>query len=102
MLWGRNTNATDEKQDTLASLEGGRTAVIRAIADTPFADRLYTLGFTPHTAVTCVAVSPLGDPRAYRIKETVIALRYRDAAMVLLEDPETGNGAAAEGGMGEI
>ena len=48
-------------------------------------ERLYALGCTPGSMVTCVAVSPLGDPRAYRLKGTVIVLRKRDAAAVEVE-----------------
>lgn len=38
--------------------------------------RLLDLGFVPGTVVEPVRRSPLGDPTAYRIRGTVIALRY--------------------------
>lgn len=44
--------------------------------------RLRELGFLEGEPVTCVGVSPLGDPRAYRICGAVIALRNADAARV--------------------
>ncbi|MBM6684302.1 ferrous iron transport protein A [Faecalicatena contorta] len=44
--------------------------------------RLLDLGFVPGTLVKCTARSPLGDPCAYLIRQTVIALRNADAAQV--------------------
>ena len=44
--------------------------------------RLRELGFLEGESVTCVGVSPLGDPHAYRICGAVIALRNCDAARV--------------------
>ena len=44
--------------------------------------RLRDLGLIEGERVTCVGVSPLGDPRAYRICGAVIALRSSDAACV--------------------
>ena len=67
---------------TMAALAPGRIA---GVPGTAFGERLYALGCTPGSMVTCVAVSPLGDPRAYRLKGTVIVLRKRDAAAVEVE-----------------
>lgn len=65
---------------------GGRARIVGlAGAETAFGRRLYALGFTPGSTVECIAVSPLGDPRAYRVKGTVIALRRRDAMAVYVE-----------------
>ena len=44
--------------------------------------RLQELGFVPGAQVECVGTSPLGDPRAYQLRGTVIALRRRDARPV--------------------
>ena len=44
--------------------------------------RLRELGLLEGTRVTCVGVSPLGTPRAYRICGAIIALRDADAASV--------------------
>ncbi len=44
--------------------------------------RLLDLGLTPHSPVGCVGRSPHGDPTAYRMRQTVIALRRQDAAQV--------------------
>ncbi|MBQ9045385.1 MAG: ferrous iron transport protein A [Oscillospiraceae bacterium] len=47
--------------------------------------RLRELGLIEGETVACVGVSPLGDPRAYRICGAVIALRNVDAACVEVE-----------------
>lgn len=44
--------------------------------------RLMDLGFVPGTKVECLRRSPAGDPTAYLIRGTVIALRREDAAYV--------------------
>lgn len=48
----------------------------------PMRRRLEDLGLIAGTEVTCLMVSPLGDPRAYRIRGAVIALRKEDAEAV--------------------
>ena len=40
------------------------------------------LGFTPGAGVTCLFAAPSGDPRAYMVRGSVIALRRADAALV--------------------
>ena len=44
--------------------------------------RLYDIGMVKGTVVKCIAISPLGDPRAYEIRGAVIALRRKDAANI--------------------
>lgn len=41
--------------------------------------RLFDLGFLQGSRVTALFRSPLGDPTAYQIRDTVIALRREDA-----------------------
>jgi len=48
----------------------------------PMRRRLEDLGLIAGTEVTCLLASPLGDPRAYRIRGAVIALRSEDAETV--------------------
>lgn len=50
--------------------------------------RLLDLGFTCGSRVCCLFPSALGDPRAYGVRGTVIALRQADAELVLCEQPE--------------
>ena len=40
------------------------------------------LGFTPGAGVRCLFAAPSGDPRAYMVRGSVIALRRADAALV--------------------
>ncbi len=47
--------------------------------------RLLDLGFTPGAEVVVDLTSPFGEPRAYRVRGTRIALRREQAGMVLLE-----------------
>ena len=44
--------------------------------------RLKDLGFVRGTEVSCVGVSPLGDPKAYQVRGTVIGLRAEDSGKV--------------------
>jgi ferrous iron transport protein A len=60
--------------------KSGRVTAIRRTG--AMARRLRELGLLEGERVTCVGVSPLGDPRAYRICGAIIALRNRDAAHV--------------------
>ena len=46
--------------------------------------RLMDLGLTPGARVTCLFSAPSGDPRAYMVRGSVIALRREDAAGVVL------------------
>ena len=54
---------------------GGQSDMVR---------RLRELGFLPGTAVCCELVSPAGSPAAYRVRGALIALRKRDADMVVV------------------
>ncbi len=51
----------------------------------PMRARLQDLGFVPGTRVRCLFRSCFGDPAAYRLLGTVIALRRADAATVIVE-----------------
>lgn len=64
---------------TLDRLRVGETAVLGCIAEHhPLRGRLIDLGWTAGTTVRCERVSPLGDPVAYRVRGSVIALRRSD------------------------
>ena len=70
----------------LSRLPLGKTARVRSLsAKEPLRSRLLDLGFVPGSEITPLYAAPLGDPRAYRICDTVIALRQRDAATVAVE-----------------
>jgi ferrous iron transport protein A len=44
--------------------------------------RLLDLGFVPGNVVTVVKKSPLGDPIAFRVSGTVIALRKEESSKI--------------------
>ena len=44
--------------------------------------RLLDLGILPGTVIETVMRSPLGDPIAYRIRGSVVALRHEQARMI--------------------
>ncbi len=67
----------------LTALACGQSAVIQSVhGKGAMYERLCDLGFTPNSLVTCLYTSIFGDPSAYRIKGTVIALRKQDAEQV--------------------
>ena len=70
----------------LSRLPLGRSARILSLsAQEPLKGRLMDLGFVPGSEIKPLFAAPLGDPRAYLICDTVIALRQRDAADVAVE-----------------
>ncbi len=70
----------------LSHLPMGRPArVLSLSAAEPLRGRLMDLGFVPGNEVRPLFAAPLGDPRAYLVCDTVIALRQRDAATVAVE-----------------
>ncbi len=65
----------------------GRCARLRclSLSDGSMRRRLLDLGLIEGTCITCLQKSPSGDPTAYFIRGTVIALRAEDAAHILVE-----------------
>ena len=59
--------------------------VLSLSAPEPLRGRLMDLGFVPGSEITPLYAAPLGDPRAYLVCDTVIALRQKDAAAVAVE-----------------
>jgi len=47
--------------------------------------RLSDLGLVSGTEVECVLKSPLGDPKAYRIRGAVMAVRKAEARNIMVE-----------------
>ena len=69
---------------SLDTLPVGECALIERIhGEDSMSLRLHELGFGENSRVTCLFPSILGDPRAYRIKRTIIALRNSDAKRVI-------------------
>lgn len=63
-------------QTTLNQLQAGQMATVTGLLATGLGRRrLMDLGILPGTQIQIEFKSPLGDPIAYRIRETLIALR---------------------------
>ena len=68
---------------SLAELNQGDSAVVCELASNgSMRRRLQDIGLIPGTKVECVQKSPLGDPIAYLIRGTVIALRSEDSSNI--------------------
>lgn len=70
----------------LSELTAGKTAIIKEISiNGQNRRRFFDLGFIPGTKVSIAFGSPLGDPTAYNIRGTVIALRREEAENISIE-----------------
>ncbi|MDD3653958.1 MAG: FeoA family protein [Desulfotomaculaceae bacterium] len=78
----------------LHDLPIGKTAVVNSIqAEGITRRRMLDLGLVPGTKVEALRVSPAGDPKAFRIRGAVIALREEEGTKILIryrEDLEHG------------
>jgi len=71
---------------TLDLLPIGRVGKVKHLnADKNVKRRLLDLGLIKGTEVEALQKSPAGDPIAYYIRGTVIALRLKEAAKVVVE-----------------
>lgn len=71
----------------LGSLKKGQIAVITGLSPAcrqEVKERLLDLGFVKGTEISIQNISPMGDPIAYRIHNTLISLRKEDAMNVLV------------------
>lgn len=78
-------NIENEVVCNLSDLKLGDSAVICGIitsCEQNIRQRLLDLGFVKGANVSVQNISPLGDPIAYSIHETLIALRCEDALLV--------------------
>ena len=69
----------------LAHLPPGRRATIVGTlpqAATPIASRLEQLGFRARAQVDVIRRAPLGDPTIYRVQDTELCLRRREAQLI--------------------
>ena len=75
----------------LTALKQGEQALVRALEDglQGFTRRrLLDLGLTPGVLVRAELPSMFGDPVAYRVRGTLIALRRDQAEQILIAEPE--------------
>ena len=68
---------------TLSQLPPGCTATIRLLsAQGAIRRRLLDLGFTEGSKVKAIRRSALGDPTAYLVRGSLIALRVEEASLI--------------------
>jgi ferrous iron transport protein A len=65
---------------------GQRACVLNILLHGALRRRFYDIGFVPGNDVFCVGVSPLGDPKAYLVNDTVVAVRSDDAKCVIIKN----------------
>jgi len=69
----------------LLSVAVGDSGIIDTLSSTGIIRRrLLDLGITTGAEITCLFEAPSGNPRAYLIRSTVIALRNQDARQIIL------------------
>ena len=68
---------------TLNDIRPGESAELASLsAEGPMLRRLLDLGFAENTIIKCLGRAPLGDPKAFLIRGSVIALREEDCRRV--------------------
>lgn len=89
--WRRRASHQSESATVLADLTPGQHAIITGAAPhapQAVANRLRQLGFRPATRVDVIRRAPLGDPTIYRVQDTELCLRRREAQLIEI-DTET-------------
>jgi DtxR family Mn-dependent transcriptional regulator len=79
------------EEQFLSGLRRGERARVLGLSPacrSPERRRLLDLGFVPGTLVEVDMVSPMGDPVAYRVRGSVVALRREQANLVRIGSPE--------------
>lgn len=72
---------------TLNNLKVGHSAIIKDVHNqSTERRRLFDLGILPGTRIENVMLSPLGDPVAYRIRNSVVALRKEQTILIEVEE----------------
>lgn len=72
-----------ERLLTLDQLRAGRTATVRSLScQGAIRYRLMDMGILPGTKIEVEMRSPLGDPTAYRVRGSVIAIRNAQARQI--------------------
>ena len=82
-------NVCNKGEYTLEKVAVGKRATVVSLnTRQPMRRRLLDLGFLEGNAIECIMKSPLGDPRAYLVRGTLIALRREDARTVTVKNEE--------------
>lgn len=70
----------------LSSLNiGDKVKIEKLEDDLEIRGRLLDMGFTKNSEIECILKSCFNGPVAYKIKNTVIALRKKDASKILVK-----------------
>lgn len=70
---------------SLTQLKEGQTGKVKTLYTTgSMRRRLQDLGIVEGTTIECLQKSPSGDPVAYKIRGTIIALRSEDANKIII------------------
>jgi DtxR family Mn-dependent transcriptional regulator len=80
------------EEEFLSGLRPGEVARVLALSPAcrgPERRRLLDLGFVPGTAVQVEMASPVGDPTAYRVRGTVVALRRDQTSLIRIHREPT-------------
>ena len=71
----------------MSDLSINKSAVITEIdSDLCIAERLADMGFIEGARITAAFSGPFGDPVAYRVNNTVIAIRKSDCLLIIVEE----------------
>lgn len=85
----RGTDLSEQRVlSELRPNERARVLGLSPACRAPERRRLFDLGFVPGTVVEVDMVSPLGDPVAYRVRGSVVALRREQANLIRIAAPE--------------
>ena len=68
----------------LCDLQINKTAVVAEFCAGKMTQRINDLGIVEGSEITPVFIAPFGDPVAYSVKHTLIALRRRDSRKILV------------------
>jgi len=80
-----------ERIDSLTDLSPGSVCQIVSLELSGLLRRrILDLGIVPGTLIRCIRRGPSGDPTAYLVRETLIALRNEDAAQILVRKLSNG------------
>lgn len=83
--WARSAHRRPDSPTVLAELAPGQRATIVGMApraSSVLANRLRQLGFRPASCVEVIRRAPLGDPTIYRVQDTELCLRRREARLI--------------------
>ncbi|BBY35761.1 iron transporter FeoA [Mycolicibacter minnesotensis] len=86
--WRRQSSRRSGSVTVLADLAPGQRATITgAVPHAPeaVAGRLRQLGFRAAARVDVIRRAPLGDPTIYRVQDTELCLRRREAQLIQID-----------------